>query len=234
MNTQPDFNSISKTHKQTPPVPDPKATTQAKAQTTSKPITKTNEKTLRLVQTAVLAAILIVMAFTPLGYLKIGTISITFLSIPVVIGAIMIGPACGAILGGVFGITSFIQCFGMDLFGTTLLGINPIYTFIMCMVPRILMGIFVGLIFRALSKIDKTKIWSFAVASLSGAVINTVLFVGALILFFGTSEYIQGFGKNLLAILSVLITINAVIEAAVCMVAGTAITKALSKTMKKT
>lgn len=241
MNTQPDFNSTSKKDNQKTPMTEPETTSQTNtqttsqtnAQTTTKPIPKTNEKTLRMVQTAVLAAIIIVMAFTPLGYLKIGTISITFLSIPVVIGAIMIGPACGAILGGVFGITSFIQCFGIDPFGTTLLGINPLFTFLMCMVPRILMGIFVGLIFRALSKIDKTRIWSFAVASLSGAVINTVLFVGALILFFGTSEYIQGFGKNLLAILSVLITINAVIEAAVCMVAGTAITKALSKTMKK-
>jgi len=71
------------------------------------------------------------------------------------------------------------------------------------------------------------------VASLSGAVINTVLFVGALILFFGTSDYLQSFGPNLPAILGVLITINAVIEAAVCMVAGTAITKALSITMKR-
>ena len=229
MNTEPDFKSISKEDNQKTPMTDPKTATQ----TTPQPIPKKNENTLRMVQTAVLAAILIVMAFTPLGYLKIGTISITFLSSPVVVGAIVIGPACGAILGGVFGITSFIQCFGMDLFGTTLLGINPILTFLMCMVPRILMGLFVGLIFRALIKVDKTKIWSFAVASLSGAVINTVLFVGALILFFGTSEYIKGFGKNFLAILSVLITINAVVEAAVCMVAGTAITKALSKTMKK-
>lgn len=195
--------------------------------------TQTSTKTLRMVQTAVLAAILIAMAFTPLGYLKIGAVSITFLSLPVVIGAIMIGPLFGAVLGGVFGITSFIQCFGMDLFGTTLLGINPILTFIMCMVPRILMGLFVGLIFRALSKRDKSKIWSFAVASLSGAVINTVLFVGALILFFGTSDYIRSFAPNLLAILGVLITFNAVIEAAVCMVAGTAVTKALSKVMER-
>lgn len=195
--------------------------------------TQTSTKTLRMVQTAVLAAILIAMAFTPLGYLKIGAVSITFLSLPVVIGAIMIGPLFGAVLGGVFGITSFIQCFGMDLFGTTLLGVNPILTFIMCMVPRILMGLFVGLIFRALSKRDKSKIWSFAVASLSGAVINTVLFVGALILFFGTSDYIRSFGPNLLAILGMLITFNAVIEAAVCMVAGTAVTKALSKVMER-
>jgi uncharacterized membrane protein len=200
-----------------------------KAQT----LAQTHSKTLWMVQTAILSAILIIMAFTPLGYLKVGTISITFLTLPVVIGAILLGPASGATLGGVFGITSFAQCFGLDVFGTTLMGINPFLTFIMCMVPRILMGLFVGLIFRALSKIDKSKTWSFAVASLSGAVINTVLFVGALIWFFGNSSYLRQFGANIPAILGVLITINAVIEAGVCMVAGTAITKALGAVNSK-
>lgn len=212
----------------------PNTAQETSAETTMKPIKDRSTQTLWMVQTAILSAIIILMAFTPLGYLKVGTISITFLMIPVVIGAIFVGPTCGAVLGGVFGMTSFIQCFTGDVFGATLLGINPFLTFILCMVPRILMGLFVGLIFRALSKIDKTKLVSFAVASLSGAVINTVLFVGALILFFGSSDYIQSFGPNLPAILGVLITINAVLEAAVCMVAGGAITKALSVTMKKT
>ena len=69
MNTEPDFKSISKEDNQKTPMTDPKTATQ----TTPQPIPKKNENTLRMVQTAVLAAILIVMAFTPLGYLKIGT-----------------------------------------------------------------------------------------------------------------------------------------------------------------
>ena len=189
---------------------------------------QTRSKTLWMVQTAILAAILILMAFTPLGYLKVGTISITFLTLPVVVGAVLIGPFSGAVLGAVFGITSFAQCFGMDAFGTALMAINPILTFIMCMVPRILMGLLVGLIYRALARFDQKKTWSFAVAALSGAVINTVLFVGALIWFFGNSDYLRQFGPNLMAILGVLITLNAAIEAVVCMIAGTAIVKALS------
>jgi uncharacterized membrane protein len=189
-------------------------------------------KTLRMVQTAVLAAIILIMAFTPLGYLKIGTISITFLSIPVIIGAIIMGPLYGAFLGGMFGITSFIQCFGLDAFGTALMGINPVFTFIMCMVPRILMGLLVGLIFRALTKSKKMKILPFAVASLSGALINTILFVGALVLFFGTSLPKMLNVPDIFAVLGILITVNAFIEAAMCLVVGTAITKALSKSLK--
>lgn len=191
-------------------------------------------RTLWMAQTAILSAIIILMAFTPLGYLKVGTISITFLPIPVVVGAILIGPASGAVLGGVFGLTSFAQCFGMDVFGTTLLSINPFLTFILCMIPRILMGLFVGLIFRALIQVDRSRVWSFAIASISGAVLNTIMFVGALIWFFGNSAYLRQFGSNTMAILGVLVTINALVEAVATMLAGTVITKALSKAVART
>ena len=69
------------------------------------------EKIRKMTVTAVLAALIVVLSFTPLGYLKIGVVSITFIMIPVVIGAVMEGPATGALLGLVFGATSFIQCF---------------------------------------------------------------------------------------------------------------------------
>ena len=71
-----------------------------------------NEKTIKMVQMAILIAVLLVMSFTPLGYLHIGPLSISLLTIPVVIGAMLIGPGAGAVLGAVFGITSFAQCFG--------------------------------------------------------------------------------------------------------------------------
>lgn len=177
---------------------------------------------------AILVAIIIIMTFTPLGYMKIGALEITFIMIPVVIGAIILGPGAGAFLGGVFGITSFAQCFGLSAFGTALLGINPFLTFILCMVPRVLMGWFAGLIFKAFYKIDKTKIISFAVASLSGALLNTVLFVGALILFFGNSAYLRQFGDSIIAIIGVLVTVNALVEAIVCLIVGAAVSKALA------
>ena len=83
-------------------------------------MTNATQKTRRLVQLAILVAIMLILAFTPLGYLKVGAIEITFMTIPVVIGAILLGPPAGAFLGGVFGLTSFIQCFGMSAFGSAL------------------------------------------------------------------------------------------------------------------
>jgi len=197
---------------------------------------KTEESRARILwmtRTAILTAIILLMAFTPLGYLKAGTLSISFLTIPVVIGAILVGPAAGLLLGAVFGLTSFAQCFGLDPTGAFFLSINPVLTFIMCVVPRVLMGWLVGLIFKALHKVDRTKLLSFAVASLSGAVINTMLFLGALILFFGSLDDIQKLGPNVLVILWVMAGINAVIEAIVCTVVGTAITKPLYKVVVK-
>ena len=53
----------------------------------------------------------LVMAFTPLGYFQTMGLSITFLTVPVAVGAIILGPKGGAICGLAFGITSFMQCF---------------------------------------------------------------------------------------------------------------------------
>ena len=110
-------------------------------------------KTSRMVQLAILTAIIFLMGFTPIGFLHVGAVEITFIMIPVIIGAIVIGPGAGAFLGAMFGLASFIQCFGMSAFGSTLLGIQPVFTFLVCMVPRILMGWLCGLIFRGLVRV---------------------------------------------------------------------------------
>ena len=196
---------------------------------------KATEKTRKLVQMAILIAIMLIMAFTPLGYLKVGMIEISFMTIPVVIGAILLGPAAGATFGGVFGLTSFIQCFGMSAFGAALLSINPVLTFLVCMVPRILMGYLTGVIFQVLHRTDKTKILSFAVSSLSGAVLNTIFFVGLLMLLFGSSDYIMGMrgGMSLLSFLAAFVGVNGVVEAIVAFILGTAISKALVQFLPK-
>ncbi|MDD3193294.1 MAG: ECF transporter S component [Oscillospiraceae bacterium] len=196
---------------------------------------RATERTRKLVQLAILIAIMLVLAFTPIGYLKVGIIEISFMTIPVVVGAIILGPGAGAILGGVFGLTSFIQCFGMSTFGMTLLGVNPIFTFLVCMAPRILMGYLSGVIFKALHHAGKTKILSFAVASLSGAVLNTIFFVGLLMLLFGTSDYMMGLrgGQSLLGFLAAFVGVNGLIEAIVAFILGTAISKALMQFLPK-
>ena len=194
--------------------------------------TARRKKTLWLVETALLAAVVILMSFTPLGYLKTAGVEITFIMISVVIGAITLGPAAGAILGGLWGVTSFIQCFGMSAFGTALLGINPVLTFIVCVPTRILAGWLSALIFVAFKKLlgeKKAKFIGSPIASLAVALINTALFVTLVIVLFGNSEYISGMrgGMGFVQFFAAFVGLNGVIEAAVTFVVGGAISTAL-------
>ena len=187
-----------------------------------------------LTQLALLSAIVWLMAFTPIGYLRTAGLEITFILIPVIVGGIVLGPAAGTILGLQFGITSFIQCFGISFFGSALLSINPFLTFLVCIVPRTLMGFLVGVIFRALQRADKSPagILSFSVSSLSGALLNTIFFMSLLVVFFWNTEYIQSIcstlnATNILLFVILFVGVIGAVEAAVCFVLGTAISKAL-------
>ena len=94
-----------------------------------------------MVELAMMIAIIILMAFTPLGYLRTPGLSITFLTIPVAVGAIILGPRGGAICGLAFGATSFYMALtGSSSFAAMLLSINPFGTFITCIVARVLEG----------------------------------------------------------------------------------------------
>lgn len=190
-------------------------------------------KTKTLVSYALLIAIIAIMGFTPLGYLKVGIIEITFITIPVIIGAIMLGSSGGAFLGGVFGLTSFIQCFGFSPFGSALLAINPFLTFILCLVPRILMGWLCGVIFKAIN--HKIR---FVAASLSGALLNTIFFLSALILMFAKTEYIGSMidtlgGGSILSFAVAFVGLNGLIEAIVCTIIGSSIAAGIYRAIKK-
>lgn len=69
-----------------------------------------------LVSVALMAAIIIVLANTPLGMIQLPVIKATTVHIPVILGAILLGPSAGAILGGVFGICSVEQYNDTDSF----------------------------------------------------------------------------------------------------------------------
>lgn len=89
--------------------------------------------TAQLTLLGLMAAILLLMAYTPLGYLNIGPLAISFNVIPVAISAVVLGPVGGAVAGAIFGLTSFLQCIGVggsSAMGVVLFGINPFFAFI--------------------------------------------------------------------------------------------------------
>ncbi len=189
-----------------------------------------------LVELAVLIAIELLLEVTGLGYIKTGFLEFTIMQVPVIVGAIVLGPMAGMILGTVFGLTSFWECFGKSLFGATLLGINPLYTFIVCVIPRLLMGLLCGLVFKALKGIKKTSLRC-GIAGLSGALFNTILFMGFLVGLFGKTDALKDgiaqFGGNILKFIVVSVGVQGLLEAVICCVVGASVSYALLKFYKK-
>ena len=175
-----------------------------------------------------MVALLLVMAWTPLGYLNIGILAISFNVIPVAVSAIALGPLGGAIAGAVFGLTSFLQCIGVggvSAMGAVLFGINPILAFIQRFVPRLLDGFIIGLVFEAMRKRGVKIHFTSAVIGFLSAFLNTVLFMTFLVVLFGNTEYMQGLigGRNILVFICAYVGVNAVVE----MAASTVITAAV-------
>ena len=209
--------------------------------------TTRNPKIRQMVQLAILTALLLVLALTPIGYLRLGPFSITFMPVPVVIGAILLGPGGGAFLGFVFGLTSFAQCFGIDPMGTTLMTINIFYTFVMTVVTRTLMGFLTAWVFRGmrslfekLPKSDKTKPVTYAIASAAGPLFNTVLFMSAMYIFFGKEQVVlDAFALTgavpFFVFVFGLVFANAMVELLVTLLIGTAVCVALdhAKVLRK-
>ena len=189
---------------------------------------KEKSKIFQLTLTAAFLAIILVMAFTPVGYLKVGIVEITFLVLPVALGAVTIGTGAASFLGLAFGATSFIQCFGMSAFGEAMLNISPFFAAVVCFVPRLLLGICAGLLFKALSKTKMPAAVSCGITALCASLINTVCFVGLLIVLFGKTEYIQSMmqslgAKNLLLFGVAFAGVNSLVEAAANAVLGGAL-----------
>ncbi|MCI2106312.1 MAG: ECF transporter S component [Intestinimonas sp.] len=191
-----------------------------------------------LVRLSVLVAILFFLEISGLGIIKTPGLEFTIMQVPVIIGAITMGPSAGGILGGIFGLISFWECFGRSAFGAILLSIHPVGTFLVCVPTRILMGILCGLIFRILKKLDKTGLWSFGAASLAGALLNTLFFMTTLVVFFYPTDYIQGFVRmlgvaNPFGFVLAFVGVQGLLEAIICFLAGAAISKALYHVMHR-
>ena len=179
--------------------------------------------TKQLTVLGLMIAVLVLMSYTPLGYLNIGPLAITFNMIPVAIAAIACGPLGGAVLGAVFGLTSFGQCIGIggvSAMGATLFSISPVLAFIQRFVPRFLDGWLLGYLFRWLRKATKNT-----------AFLNTVFFMVALVVLFGNTDYVKNLigGRNIIVFICAFVGVNAICE----MISATILTGVISVALKK-
>ena len=189
-------------------------------------------QTKQLTTLALMIAVMIIFAFTPIGSIPIGPLVISLQVIPVAICAVVLGPKGGAIAGAVFGILSFLQCFGIGIpsgMGMILVEINPFLAFVQRFVPRLLDGFIVGWIFKLIRR--KNVYAACAVTGFFTAFLNTLFFMSALVILFGNTEYVQGLigGKNVILWICAFVGINAVCE----MVAATVVTGVVGAALHK-
>lgn len=181
-----------------------------------------------------LTALILVMAFTPLGSIPIGLLSASLKMIPVAIGAVALGPVGGCILGCVFGLTSFMQGFGIG-FGPSpmviaLFELNPYLTFVLTVIPRALAGLVTGYVYRLVKKPLNHTAASF-VTGFSAAFLNTLFFMSTLVLLFRNSEYLAPkiAGQNIFLWVCTFVGVNALLEMAVSTLITGAVGVALGK-----
>lgn len=199
-----------------------------------------HKKIVNLTITAMLTAIIAAMAFTPVGFLRIGPLELTLIMIPVIVGAVTQGVTTGAFLGAVFGIVSFIQCFTGSALGAILVTESIPKAFIVCFIPRLLTGFLCAFIFKLCEKHDKKQSWSYLVAGISGSLLNTALFLGFLALLFMNVTFtpeqaatLGGLDTVLNTVIAIAAGINAPIELLVCAILGTAIGKGVAVATRK-
>ena len=151
-----------------------------------------------MVSVALMAAIVIVLANTPLGMIQLPIIKATTVHIPVILGAILLGPGAGAILGAVFGICSLVSntmaptllsfAFSPFLSTTGIPGaLKAIWISVGC---RILIGVVAGWLWVLFTKIKLNQIIALPIVGFVGSMVNTITVMGSIYLLFA-QQYAQ-------------------------------------------
>ncbi|HIU48044.1 MAG TPA: ECF transporter S component [Candidatus Avimonoglobus intestinipullorum] len=174
-----------------------------------------------LVLASIFAALIVVMTVTPyFGYITYGPVEITTLHIVVILGAVFLGWKYGAVLGGIWGVTCVLRAFTNPIWAPF---INPLIS----VLPRILVGLFAGLVFSGLRKKNVHSVVAAGAAAIVGTLTNTVLVLSTLYLFGGMIKIYTDFFELFKTIWLTIIGINGVIELIAAIVLVPVLYKAL-------
>lgn len=192
-----------------------------------------------MVGVALMAAIVVVLANTPLGLIQLPMIKATTTHIPVILGAVLFGPLAGGILGAVFGICSMISntvtpvllsfAFSPFLAAGAAGALKAVWVSVGC---RAMIGIVAGWLWIGLKKLGLKDLIALSIVGFAGSMTNTVLVMGS-IYFLLRPEYAEAMGVAVDAVFGLVmgvITGASVLEALVALVLVSVIGKALLQT----
>lgn len=149
---------------------------------------RTKKDTRWLTSVALMAAIVILLANTPLGMIQLPIIKATTVHIPVILGAVLLGPLAGGILGAVFGICSLISntmaptllsfAFSPFMSTTGIPGVlKALWISIGC---RVMIGVVSGWIWLLMKKMKVNSIAALPITGFIGSMTNTVFVMGSI------------------------------------------------------
>lgn len=198
------------------------------------------ERTKDIVEVALFGAIVIILAFTPfLGYIPLGFTRATTVHIPVILASILLGPKKGAIIGLTFGLTSLfkntfeptVTSFVFSPFYSVGNVNGNIFSLIICLVPRTLVGVVPYYVFNLFKKFNKSNVLALTLSGVLGSLTNTLLVMNMIVIFF-SNDYAAANNISVDAlygfILSI-IAINGVPEAIVASIVVACVGKVLIK-----
>ena len=200
---------------------------------------KTKYDTHWMVGVALMSAVIVLLASTPLGMIQLPVIKATTTHIPVILGAILFGPMAGAVLGGVFGLCSMVSntvaptllsfAFSPFMSTTGIPGaLKAVWISVGC---RIFIGVIAGWLWIGLKKCRMNDYGALAVTGFIGSMANTVLVMGS-IYFLLAQQYAQAKQVAITAVFGLImgtVTGAGIMEAIAALVLVTAIGKPLLK-----
>lgn len=204
---------------------------------------KRKKDTRWMVGVALMAAIVVLLANTPLGMIQLPVTKATTVHIPVILGGVVLGPMAGAILGGVFGICSLISntvaptltsfAFSPFMSTTGLSGaLKAIWISVGC---RVMIGVVAGWLWIILKKLKCKETVALAVVGFVGALTNTMLVMGSIYVLLA-EQYAAAKnvgGSAVMGLIMGTVAVNGIPEALAAMVLTTAIGAVLLRAVGK-
>ena len=188
---------------------------------------------------AIFIAIIFVMRVTGLSRIPVGPLVMTLTMVPIAIGAMLLGPLGGAVLGAVFGFTSLYDAMiGASPMTGFFFQLSPFHTVALCVGTRVLVGAVTGWLFRLLRKLDRRGVWCYFAGGLLAPLLNTLFFMGYIVLVFYRSDYVQAMVEKLGAVnplmfVVLLVGVQGLVEWLTGCILGGGVAKAVAHALKR-
>ena len=201
--------------------------------------TKKRVNTRYITELGLFIGVILLMKLTGLSSIPVGPLVMTFTMIPIAVGAMLLGPLAGTILGTFYGLLSLYDAItGKSMMTAAFFAVSPFMTVLLCIGTRALVGYLTGLLFRVFQKLDRHRIWSYFAGGLLAPMLNTILFMGFIVLFFYQTQYVQNLAANKGAVnplmfIVLVVGVQGLIEWATGLVIGGAVAKGVAVALKR-